>query len=269
MLNWSEVLVAPSDSRQAATWSGDYLFLIRKLIAKDFKIRYRNMSLGVLWSLVNPIVMMFVLTFVFTKIFVSPQPHYPVFLFCGLLPLNFFTAAWVSGTSSILDGAGLIKRVPVPREVIPVSAVLSCCVHLAIQVGLLLTLTVAFGLGINLHWLWLPLLLGLEVVFAAGLSLLTAGLNVFMRDTRYVVESINTVLFWLIPIFYTTVPAKYLYIYHLNPLAALTVALRNILMQDTSPAFSLLSQMTLVSFVSLGVGWFVFGKLKSRFYNYL
>jgi lipopolysaccharide transport system permease protein len=250
-------------------WPGEYLFLIRQLVAKDFKIRYRNMSLGVLWSLVNPVVMMVVLTFVFTKIFVNPQSHYPVFLFCGLLPLNFFSTAWISGTSSVLDGAGLLKRVPVPREVIPISTVLSCCLHLLIQVALLLALTVAFGLGINVHWLWLPLLLGLEVIFAVGLSLLTAGLNVFVRDTRYVVESINTLLFWLVPIFYTTVPDRYLYIYQLNPLAALTVSLRDILMEHKTPAFSLISKMTLVSFVSLAVGWFVFGKLKSRFYNYL
>ncbi len=252
-------------------WNGDYLFLIRKLVMKDFKVRYRNMSLGVLWSLVNPIVMMTVLTFVFTKIFKNPEPHFPVFLFCGLLPFNFFSIAWSSGTGSVLDNASLIKRVPVPREVIPICTVLSCCLHLLIQIALLLALVIAFGLGANVHWLWLPLVLGLEVVFVVGLSLLTAGLNVFMRDTRYVVDSINTMLFWLVPIFYSlsVVPREYYDIYQFNPLAALAVSLRNILLESKSPAFSLLSKMTLVSFASLGFGWLTFGKLKSRFYNYL
>jgi len=252
-------------------WNGDYSFLIRKLILKDFKTRYRNMSLGVLWSLLNPIVMMSVLTFIFTKVFKNPQPNFPVFVFCGLLPFNFFSIAWTAGTGSVLDNMGLVKRVPVPREVIPISSVLSCCLHLLIQIGLLLTLTIAFGLGANVNWIWLPLVLGLEVIFVLGLSLVTAGLNVFVRDTRYVVESLITVLFWLVPTFYSlnVVPQQYIEIYQLNPLAALAVSLRNILLEGKAPAATLITKMAIVSFASLVVGWFVFGKLKSRFYNYL
>ena len=110
------------------------------------------------------------------------------------------------------------------------AVLLACCVHLLIQMGLLLLIVVSFGLRINAYWLWLPLVLGLEVVFVTGLSLLTAGLNVFIRDTRYVVESVNTVLFWLVPIFYSlaVVPRQYWEIYQFNPLAALTVCLRNV-----------------------------------------
>jgi len=252
-------------------WNGDYFFLIRKLILKDFKTRYRNMSLGVLWSLLNPIVMMSVLTFLFTKVFKNPEPNFPVFVLCGLLPFNFFSIAWSSGTGSVMDNMGLVKRVPVPREVIPIATVLSCCLHLMIQIALLLTMAIAFGRGVNVNWLWLPLVLGLEVVFVLGLSLITAGLNVFVRDTRYVVESINVVVFWLVPTFYSlsVVPRQYIEIYQLNPLAALAVSLRNILLEGKAPASSLVTKMALVSFACFGVGWVVFGKLKSRFYNYL
>ena len=252
-------------------WNGDYKFLLRNLILKDFRIRYRNMSLGVFWSLLNPLVMMGVFVVVFTKFFAAPAPNYPLFLLCGIVPFGFFTSAWASGTMSILDNAGLLKRVPVPREVIPVASVLSVFVHALIQIALLIVFAFLYGKLPNAAWLWLPIIWGLLMMAVTGLAYLFSGINVYVRDLRYVVESVNTVIFWVVPIFYPIerVPEAWRPLYLMNPLASAIVAIRSVIMDGVSPAPMVLAQLAGVAVVLFIAGWFTFRSVKNGFYNYL
>ena len=253
-------------------WAGQYSFVLRNLVEKDFKVRYRNMSLGIFWSLLNPLIMMAVLTFVFTQIFSnSSGTNYPISVLCALVPLSFFQIAWVSGTCSLQENAALIKKVPVPRQIFPIASVLSNCLHLIIQIGLLLGAVLVFGRGINRYWLWLPVIWALEIFFVLGLTLVFSALNVYVRDMRYVVESANTVLFWLVPVFYSfsLIPDRFHEIYQLNPVAAVVLMVRTVLLEGKPPLFHTLGLLTIVSLSMLAAGLVVFRRLTKGFYEHL
>jgi ABC-type polysaccharide/polyol phosphate export permease len=246
-------------------------FVISELVLKDFRVRYRNMSLGVFWSLLNPLTMVTLLTFVFTKIFRSQIPNYPLYVLCGLIPYNFFTLAWVSATTSVSENPALVKRVKMPTELLPLVAVLSNTIHLLIQLLLILVLVAWYGLPVTWHYAWLPVIWGLELVFIYGLGLATSSLHVVLRDVRYVVESVNLVLFWLVPIFYSfaMVPPEFRSLYEFNPVAALVLATQNVILEHRSPRPALLWKMALVAGVFLLAGGLIFARLRKRFYRYL
>jgi len=252
-------------------YANNYGFLVRNLVLRDFKIRYRNMSLGILWSLVNPLVMMAVLTFVFTVVFSSSPKDFYLVALSGIVVYNFFSLGWLSATVSIYQNSGLVKRVPMPRELLPISTVLANALHFLIQIGLLVVLVLFAGYGVNKYWLLLPVIFLLELIFVCGLSLVTAALNVYFRDMQYVVESATTVLFWLVPIFYSfsMIPSEYRSIYLYNPIAAVVLACRAIMMEGRMPPSSLLIKLPLVSFGFLIFGFFFFRRLKRKFADYL
>lgn len=260
-----------SPPESAARWHGEYAFALRELVLKDFRSRYRNMSLGIFWSLLNPLIMMGLLTFVFTQVFPTGRGAFPVFVLCGIIPYNFFALAWSTGTASLMENTTLIKKVPVPREIIPVASVLSNLLHVFIQCGLLLIFLFAYGFPPNRYWTLLPVIGAFYVLFIIGMVLATSALNVYVRDMRYVVESMNTILFWLVPIFYggEMIKPAFADIYSLNPIAALVQATRNILMEGRAPALSLLTKLGASSLLVFVLGWTVFQRLKHRVYDYL
>ena len=252
------------------TASANSLFILQNLIAKDFKVRYRNMSLGIFWSLINPLVMMVVLTFVFSVLFKGDRENFPLFLLCGLLPYNFFSLAWGSSAVSVVGNAPLVKKVPFRRELLPISVVLGTAIHYFIQLALLLV-AVALVIGVSAKWIWLPLIVVLQLTFVCGVALLSSALDVYLRDVQYVVESATLILFWLAPIFYglEAVSQEYAWLYQLNPIAAVILLTRRVLLYDMHPGYGTLLNLVAVSLLLLALGLFVFRKIEKDFADHL
>jgi ABC-type polysaccharide/polyol phosphate export permease len=181
-----------------------YRYLLRNLVVRDLKARYKNSVLGVLWSLLNPLGLMIVFTVVFTVMsrLNSNTRQYAVFVLVGLVPWTFFTGALHSGAVSVVCNVGLVKKVYFPRELLPVTALLSNLVNFSISFLLIIVFLFAFGIGISRYILWVPLILITQLTFMLGLILLISALTVFFRDILMILDVLLTAWFFATPIFY-------------------------------------------------------------------
>lgn len=180
-----------------------YQYLLSNLVRRDLKVRYRNSVLGVLWSLLNPILMMLVFSLVFAKLIPREDiRQYAVFFLVGLLPWQFFTNSLISGTTSITGSTQLIKKVYFPRILLPTAATISNLVNFLIAFVVLLVLLFISGLGLTIHSLWVLPILITQILFILGLVYLFSALNVFYRDVSMILNVITLALFFLTPIIY-------------------------------------------------------------------
>jgi ABC-2 type transport system permease protein len=173
------------------------------LVRLELKAKYKASALGFAWSLLNPLMYLVVFYVAFDIILGAGIPRYPLYLLAGLLVWNFFTAAVMSGTGSVVAGSGLVKKVWFPREILPLASVGAALVHFFLQ---LLVLVVALALVRHpVGWVELPLLplaLADLILLAAGLVLLLSAANVYLRDMSHFVELALMAWFWITPIVY-------------------------------------------------------------------
>jgi len=266
-------LLAKTAADLTTVWT--HRFPLVNLVLKDFRIRYRHMSLGMLWSVLNPLVLLGVLSFVFVVLLRNPQPYFPVFVLLGLVMYNFFSLCLNAATSSVIDNAMLIKRVSFPRLIVPVSVVLSQLIHVVIQLALLGVFILIFQVPLRWTFLWLPVIYAAELLFVLGVALICSSLCVVYRDTRYLVESGLTILFWLTPIFYSlqsahqNLPRALYAVYICNPLSGYIEAARRAVIYGVAPDMISLLIAVSVSLAALVAGLLVFTALEREFTDHL
>ena len=235
------------------------------------------MALGVVWSVLNPLVMLGVLVFVFTYVFDAggDQSFRPIFLLIGLVHYNSFARMLSASTLSIVEHGRLIKKVAFPRIIIPITTVFSQIIDVLVLMALLTVFVLIFQVPIGWSYLWIFVSMGVQLVFTLGLAFITSSLHVYYRDMMYIVESVLTVLFWLTPIFYPlnliyeNLP-KWLYgLYILNPLCGSIHMSRLAILQNGQPDAIAAGIALGVSLATFVIGVITFQTLQRRFADYM
>jgi len=205
-------------------WSDLWLYreLLYFLAWRDIVVRYKQTAIGVAWALIQPLLLMVILTFVFGRLAKLPSDGIPysLLVLCGLLPWFFFSQAFSSASSSLIGNANMVSRIYFPRMLIPLSAVAVCLVDFAITFGLLIVYALVSGVLPDWRVIALPGFLLLAISTAVGAGLWIAALNVKYRDFRYVVPYLVQVGMYISPVGFNSalVPEKWRIVYALNPM---------------------------------------------------
>ena len=248
--------------------------LLRNLVVRDLKVRYRGSIFGFAWSLLNPLLMMAVFTLVFQVLAQYDDIQlYPLFLMAALVPWLFTQQALTTAMRSITSNAQLIKKVYFPRELLPMSAVLASFVNFLLAFFIFWVIGLIFGVGNTRAMLMVPLIMLLQLTLVMGLSLILAMANVFFRDTEHLVEVGMLAWFFLTPVFYSisVVPNVtflgldvHRWVFMLNPMATLTTDYRYAIMFGSFPIRHTIATIV-VAVVALGFGWWIFRRYAHRF----
>ncbi len=246
----------------------EYRQMIASLVRKDLRGRYKGSVLGFMWTFINPLLQLLVYTLVFSVIMRQGIKDYYLFLFVALIPWIFFSAGITGGAVSIIQQGDLIKKIYFPREVIPISYVMSCFVNMLFSFIVVLAVVLISGRRPPiLAILCLPVIMVVELLLTLGIAMITSAVTVYFRDLEYILGIISMAWFYLTPIVYDVdlVPEKYLNLFHLNPMTSVIIAYRDILYAETVPDLTTLLEAFLLGLLFLVVGIFVFSKLKKHF----
>ena len=247
-----------------------YRYLLKQLVLRDFKVKYKASLLGFLWSFLNPLLMILVYYVVFSNLF-STQEHFVVYLMCGTILFSYVSESTSLGLNSIVGNADLITKVYIPKYIFPLSKALSSAINLLISMIPLMVLMMLDHLQFSKALVLIPVLVVLLILFCAGLSLILSSLMVFFRDTQFLWSVIILMWNFLSPVFYpeSIIPASILDIYRMNPLYQYMSFLRNIALNGKAPGPQCFAYCSLAALISISVGLLVFRKLQNRFALYL
>lgn len=248
-----------------------YRYLLSQLVARDFKVKYKRSVLGVLWSLLNPLLTMAILTLVFSKLFKSNIPNYPVYFLCGSVVFNYFAESTNLALGSIYSNASLIKKVYFPKYMFPFSKHIFSLINLmtsfiAVLIVMIVTRAPFYSAGLLF---FIPVFY--LFVFSIGIGLMLSTLAVFFRDLAHLYGILITALNFLTPVFYPIdIMPEYMQNYvGMNPLTQIIQMLRQLIMYNELPSLQQNLVLLTISGVTFLLGVLVFRTKQDKFIMYI
>ena len=245
--------------------------LLSELVSRDIKIKYRRSVLGVLWTLLNPLLMMIILSVVFSNLFKFDVENFPLYLLSGQIVFNFYSESTSSAMSAITGNAALIKKVYVPKYLFVISRVFSSFINLMASFTALLLVMMA--MRSELHWTVMlsPIPLMLLVLFSLGVGMILSAVTVKFRDIMHLYSVFLTALTYLTPVIYpmSILPAWLIPIVKLNPITNILQMFRNVMIYNSLPSIASMIIAIVECSIMLVFGLYVFYKNQDDFLLYI
>jgi len=251
--------------------------ILLNLVMRDLEVKYKGSVIGIFWSLLNPILMLLIYTVVFRYVIGMNVKNFPIFFMCGFLPWIFLSNSVTMATPSVVNNPNLVRKVYMPRAIIPLSAMMACLVEFVMTLVILLLALPLFGHAPSLKALLLPLIVILQAVFVAGLALLFSASTVHFRDIKHLLDVLLIVWFWLTPIVYPLSKVESLDLpwpllsrvvaglINYNPMSVFVSAYRAILLQNALPSLTTIAMILIYAFGAAIIGWVIFARSSARF----
>lgn len=241
--------------------------LLSELIARDIKVKYRKSVLGVLWTLLNPLFMMIVLSVVFSNLFKFDVEYFPVYLLSGQLIFNFYSEVTTTSMSAIIDNGPLIKKVYVPKYLFILARTFSSTINLLASFTALICVMMAMRVELHYTVLLVPIPLFFIVAFSLGVGLLLSAITVKFRDIMHLYSVFVTALMYLTPVIYpmSILPEWLKPIVLLNPITNILQMFRDVMMYNTLPSLHSIAIALIECGIMLVIGLYVFYKRQDSF----
>lgn len=248
-----------------------YYFLLKQLVSRDFKTKYRRSFLGVFWSFLNPLLTMIIQYIVFSSIFRSSIENYPVYLLSGIVIFNALSESSNTSLSAIVSNFSLINKVKVPLYVFPISRVFMSLINLSLSLLPLIIVMILTGTPLSYKLIIIPIGLLFLIVFLVGVGLILSTLMVFFRDIQFLWGVFLLVWMYATPIFYpeSIIPQRFSMILTFNPIYYYIRFMRSIIIEQTVPGFDVLIPIVFISLLVFFVGLFFFNKRQEQFIYYI
>ena len=248
-----------------------YRYLLFELVARDIKVKYRRSAIGYLWSLLNPLLTMVVVSTVFSYVFKQDIANFPIYLLVGQIMFQFFAESTSMAMGSVIQNAALMKKVYIPKYIFPLSKVMSCSVNFVFSLAALFIVMLFTGTPVNFTILLLPFPIICIFLFSVGIGLILSVYAVYFRDLLHLYGVFTTMLMYLTPIFYpvSALPDWVKGIISVNPLYHFIFNMRTIVLDRAVPSAENVVLCLFFAIASVIIGTAVFRKKQAQFVLYI